>query len=158
MGMASGFGGGEFTKALCGVCTCRRLKCSFLLLEYCRVRECCAVASAFTIRNMCGLLLYMGCSSRRVNRPTKDMTRIVTLLHFWVVLDRDASWIFSVFSSWESGCGRGWVPIRQRWVEVWMSLQAVSFLVLLLGGIGSGGAHCECMRGFAGFVGCFLQD
>ena len=38
-----------------------------------------------------------------------------------------------------------------------MGLQAVNFLVFLLDGIGSGGAHCECMRGFAGFVGCFLQ-
>ena len=63
-----------------------------------------------------------------------------------------------MFSSWESGCNREWVLIRQRWVEVWMDPQTVNFLVFLLGEIGSGGAHCECVRRFASFVGCFLQD
>ena len=55
---------------------------AFLLLEYCKIRECYAVANAFTIRNMHSLLLYMKCSSRKINRPTKNMTKIVTLLHF----------------------------------------------------------------------------
>ena len=32
-----------------------------------------------------------------------------------------------------------------------MGLRAVNFLVFLLGGIGSGGAHCECMRRFVSF-------
>jgi hypothetical protein len=41
-----------------------------------------AVANAFTIRNMYSLLLYMNCNSRKINRPTKNMTKIVTLLHF----------------------------------------------------------------------------
>jgi hypothetical protein len=50
--ITSGFGGGEFTKTLCKVCTCQKLKFSFLLLEYCKIRECYAVANAFTIRNM----------------------------------------------------------------------------------------------------------
>ena len=50
--MASGFGGGEFAKALRKVCACQGLKFSFLLLECCRIRECYAVANAFTIRNM----------------------------------------------------------------------------------------------------------
>jgi hypothetical protein len=32
--IASGFGGGEFTKTLRKVCTCQKLKLTFLLLEY----------------------------------------------------------------------------------------------------------------------------
>ena len=50
--ITSGFGGGEFTKTLCKVCTCQKLKFAFLLLEYCKIRECYAVAKAFTIRNV----------------------------------------------------------------------------------------------------------
>ena len=80
--ITSGFGGGEFPKTLCKVCTCQTLKFAFLLLEYCKIRECYAVANAFTIRNMYSLLLYMNCNSRKINRPTKNMTKIVTLLHF----------------------------------------------------------------------------
>ena len=80
--ITSGFGGGEFTKTLRKVCTCQKLKFSFLLLEYCKIRECYAVANAFTIRNMSSLFLYMKCNSRKINRPTKNMTKIVTLLHF----------------------------------------------------------------------------
>ena len=34
--ITSGFGGGEFTKTLRKVCTCQKLKFSFLLLEYCK--------------------------------------------------------------------------------------------------------------------------
>ena len=56
--ITSGFGGGEFTKTLCKICTCQKLKFSFLLLEYCKIRECYAVANAFTIRNMYSLFLY----------------------------------------------------------------------------------------------------
>ena len=55
--ITSGFGGGEFTKTLRKVCTCQQLKFSFLLLEYCKIRECYAVANAFTIRNMYSLFL-----------------------------------------------------------------------------------------------------
>jgi hypothetical protein len=80
--ITSGVGGGEFTKTLRKVCTCQKLKFSFLLLEYCKIRECYAVANAFTIRNMYSLFLYMKCNSRKINRPTKNMTKIVTLLHF----------------------------------------------------------------------------
>jgi hypothetical protein len=80
--ITSGFGGGEFTKTLRKVCTCQKLKLAFLLLEYCKIRECYAVANTFTIRNMYRLLLYMKCSSRKINRPTKNITKIVTLLHF----------------------------------------------------------------------------
>ena len=80
--ITSGFGGGEFTKTLRKVCTCQKLKFAFLLLEYCKIRECYAVANAFTIRNMYSLLLYTKCNSRKINRPTKNMTKIVTLLHF----------------------------------------------------------------------------
>jgi hypothetical protein len=40
----SGFGGGEFPKTLRKVCTCQKLKFAFLLLEYCKSRECYAVA------------------------------------------------------------------------------------------------------------------
>jgi hypothetical protein len=80
--ITSGFGGGEFTKTLRKVCTCQKLKFAFLLLEYCKIRECYAVANAFTIRNMYSLLLYMTCNSRKINRPTKNMTKIVTLVHF----------------------------------------------------------------------------
>jgi hypothetical protein len=58
------------------------LKFSFLQLEYWKIRECYAVANAFTIRNMYSLFLYMKCNSRKINRPTKNMTKIVTLLHF----------------------------------------------------------------------------
>ena len=57
--ITSGFGGGEFTKMLRKVCTCQKLKFAFLLLEYCKIRECYAVANAFTIRNMHSLLLSM---------------------------------------------------------------------------------------------------
>ena len=80
--ITSGFGGGEFTKTLRKVCTCQKLKFSFLLLVYCKIRECYAVVNAFTIRNMHSLFLYMKCNSRKINRPTKNMTKIVTLLHF----------------------------------------------------------------------------
>jgi hypothetical protein len=80
--ITSDFGGGEFTKTLRKVCTCQKLKFSFLLLEYCKIRECYAVANAFSIRNMYSLFLYMKCNSRKINRPTKNMTKIVTLLHF----------------------------------------------------------------------------
>ena len=80
--ITSGFGGGEFTKTLRKVCTSQKLKFAFLLLEYCKIRECYAVANAFTLRNMYRLLLYMTCNSRKVNRLTKNMTKIVTLLHF----------------------------------------------------------------------------
>jgi hypothetical protein len=77
-----GFGGGKFTKTLRKVCTCQKLKFSFLLLENCKIRECYAVANAFMIRNMYSLFLYLKCNSRKINRPTKNMTKIVTLLHF----------------------------------------------------------------------------
>jgi hypothetical protein len=77
-----GFGGGEFTKTLRKVCTCQKLKFSFLLLEYCEIRECYAVANTFTIRNMYSLFLYMKCNSSKINCPTKNRTTIVTLLHF----------------------------------------------------------------------------
>ena len=60
----------------------QKLKFSFLMLEYYKIRECYAVANAFTIRNMYSLLLYMKCNSRKIKRPTKNMTKIVTLLHF----------------------------------------------------------------------------
>ena len=79
--ITSGFGGGEFTKTFRKICTCQKLKFSFLLLEYCKIRECYAVANAFTIRNMYSLFLYMKCNSRKINRPMKNMTKIVTLLH-----------------------------------------------------------------------------
>jgi hypothetical protein len=45
--ITSGVGGGEFTKTLRKVCTCQKLKFSFLLLEYCKIRECYAVANTF---------------------------------------------------------------------------------------------------------------
>ena len=80
--ITSGFGGGEFTKTLRKIRTYQKLKFSFLLLEYCKIRECYAVANAFTIRNMYSLFLYMKCNSRKINRPTKNMTKIVTLFHF----------------------------------------------------------------------------
>ena len=75
--ITSDFGGGRrFTKTLRKVCTCQKLKFSLLLLEYCKIRECYAVANAFTIRNMYSLFLYMKCNSRKINRPTKNMTKI----------------------------------------------------------------------------------
>ena len=80
--ITSGFGGGELTKTLRKVCTCKQLKFAFLMLEYCKIRECYAVANAFTIRNMHSLLLYIKCNSHKIIRPTKNMTKIVTLLHF----------------------------------------------------------------------------
>jgi hypothetical protein len=80
--ITSGFGGEEFTKTLRKVCICQKLKFSFLLLEYCKIRECYPVTNAFTIRNMYSLFLYMKCNSHKINRPTKNMTKIVTLLHF----------------------------------------------------------------------------
>ena len=57
--ITSGFGGGEFPKTLRKVCTCQKLKFALLLLEYCKIRECYAVANAFTIRNMyCLFVVY----------------------------------------------------------------------------------------------------
>ena len=79
--ITSGFGGGEFTKTLRNVCTCQKFKFSFLLLEYCKIRECYAVANAFTIRNMYSLFLYMKGNSRKINRPTKNMTQIVIFFY-----------------------------------------------------------------------------
>jgi hypothetical protein len=38
--ITSDFGGGEFTKTLRKVCTSQKLKFAFLLLEYCKIREC----------------------------------------------------------------------------------------------------------------------
>jgi hypothetical protein len=64
--ITSGFGGGEFTKTLRKVCTCQKMKFSFLLLEYCKIRECYAVANAFTIRNMYSLFLYMKCNQNQL--------------------------------------------------------------------------------------------
>jgi hypothetical protein len=49
--ITSGFGGGEFPKTLRKVCTCQKLKFAFLLLEYCKIRECYAVANAFQFIN-----------------------------------------------------------------------------------------------------------
>ena len=74
--ITSGFGGGEFTKTLRKVCKCQKLKFAFLLLEYWKIRECYAVANAFTVRNMYSLLLYMKCNSRKINRPTKNMRKL----------------------------------------------------------------------------------
>jgi hypothetical protein len=53
--------------------TCQKLKFYFLLLEYCKIRECYAVANAFTIKSMYSLLLYMKGYSRETNRPTKNI-------------------------------------------------------------------------------------
>jgi hypothetical protein len=69
--ITSGYGGGEFTKTLRKVCTCQKLKFAFLLLEYCKIRECYAVVNTFTIRNIYCLLLYMKCSSRKTIVPRK---------------------------------------------------------------------------------------
>jgi hypothetical protein len=73
--ITSGFGGGEFT-TLRKVSTCQQLKFAFLLLEYCKIRECYAVANAFTIRNMHSLLLYMNCNSRKINREYSDAIKL----------------------------------------------------------------------------------
>jgi hypothetical protein len=85
------------------LCTCQKLKFALLLLEYCKIRECYAVANAFTIRNMYCLLLYMKCSSRKINRPTKNMTKIVTLLHvsplFLFPLNPGISWKWTEYLS-----------------------------------------------------------
>jgi hypothetical protein len=71
--ITSGFGGGEFTKTLRKVCTRQKLKFAFLLLEYCKIRECYAVANAFTIRNMYCLLLYMKCNARNSPPPKPEV-------------------------------------------------------------------------------------
>jgi hypothetical protein len=54
------------SKTLRKVCTCQKLNLSFLLLEYCKIRECYAVANAFTIRNMYSLFFYMKSNSRKI--------------------------------------------------------------------------------------------
>jgi hypothetical protein len=77
--ITSGFCGGEFTKTLRKVCTCQKMKFGFLLLEYCKFRECYAVANAFTIRNRYSLLLYIKCNSHKINRPMENMTKIVLI-------------------------------------------------------------------------------
>jgi hypothetical protein len=78
MRITSGFGGGEFTKTLRKVCTCQKLKFALLLLEYCKIRECYAVANAFTIRNMHNLLLYHTLRSVFVNSPPPKPEVILT--------------------------------------------------------------------------------
>jgi hypothetical protein len=50
--ITSGVGGGEFTKKLRKVCTCQKLKFSYLLLEYCKIRECYAVVCNFVKNNL----------------------------------------------------------------------------------------------------------
>ena len=95
--ITSGFGGGEFTKTLRKVCTFPKLKFSFLLLEYCKIRECYAVANSFTIRNIYSLFLYMKCNSRKINRPTKNMTKIVTLLYISKLFLTKMQVQFSIF-------------------------------------------------------------
>ena len=77
--ITSGFGGGEFTKTLRKVCTYQKLKFSFLLLEYCKIRECYAVANAFTIRNMYSLFLYMKCNSQNQSSHEKHDENCDTL-------------------------------------------------------------------------------
>ena len=59
-----------------------KIEIFFFTTRLLQIRECYAVANAFTIRNMYSLFLYMKCNSRKINRPTKNMTKIVTLLHF----------------------------------------------------------------------------
>ena len=77
--ITSGFGGGEFTKTLRKVCTCQKLKFSFLLLVYCKIRECYAVVNAFTIRNMHSLFLYMKCNSQNQSSHEKHDENCDTL-------------------------------------------------------------------------------
>ena len=77
--ITSGFGGREFPKTLHKVCTCQKLKFAFLLLEYCKIRECYAVANAFTIRNMYSLLLYMKCNSQNQSSHEKHDENCDTL-------------------------------------------------------------------------------
>jgi hypothetical protein len=48
----------------------QKLKFSFLMLEYYKIRECYAVANAFTIRNMYSLFLYMTLAKWIVPRKT----------------------------------------------------------------------------------------
>ena len=110
----SGPGGGEPTKTPRKARTCQKLKLSPLPLEHCKIRECHAVANAFTTRNMYSSLLHMKCNSRKINRPTKNTTTTVTLLHLQVVPDKDASQTPNTPSSWESKCNRGPIPIRQK--------------------------------------------
>ena len=70
------------------------LKFAFLLLKYCKnwnlLFYCSNIAKSENAMLWCmlsrletySLLLYMTCNSRKINRPTKNMTKIVTLLHF----------------------------------------------------------------------------
>jgi hypothetical protein len=51
----------------------QQLKFSFLLLEYCKIRECYAVANAFTIRNMYSLFLYMKCISQNQSSKLSNL-------------------------------------------------------------------------------------
>ena len=77
--ITSGFGGGEFPKTLRKVCTCQKLKFAFLLLEYCKIRECYAVANALTIRNMYSLLLYMKCNCRKIEKHDENCDTLTFL-------------------------------------------------------------------------------
>jgi hypothetical protein len=82
--------GGEFTKTLRKVSTCKKLKFSFLLLEYCKIGECYAVANAFTIRNMYSLFLYMKCNSRKITVFSwidVHSSQALYHVHFLFVLD-----------------------------------------------------------------------
>ena len=114
----SGSGGGEFTKTPRKARTCQKLKFAFLPLEHCKIRECHAVANALTTRNMHSSPLHMKCNSRKINRPTKHMTTIVTLLHLQAAPDKDASPIFNIPPSWQSKCNRGQTPTRQKQIEI----------------------------------------
>ena len=92
--ITSGFGGGEFTKTLRKVCTWSKIKicfftarilqnqrllCSLLWRMLSRLETCIVYSCIWSV------------TLAKINRPTKNMTKIVTLVHFQVVLDKDAS-------------------------------------------------------------------
>jgi hypothetical protein len=93
--ITSGFGGGEFTKTLRKVCTCQKLKFAFLLLEYCKIRECYAVANAFTIRNMYRSVLVSNPIFPKMVHLYQSNTSIYTA----IVLFEQSKCVNSIFTS-----------------------------------------------------------
>jgi hypothetical protein len=103
------------------------------------------VANAFTIRNMYCLLLYMKCNSRKINRPTKNMTKIVTLVHFCVVLRSAVKFSSSL------------VKMLRR-ISVETRFKGYRYFGIERDFFNNLGVLIDGVRSFASFVNCFPQN
>jgi hypothetical protein len=100
--ITSGFGGGEFTKTLRKVCTCQKLKFAFLLLEYCKIRECYAVANAFKLPQFNYRTISWPCFLRVVALWQNADVSFSLVLYPWPL----------GFFCLISGSGNGWIHVN----------------------------------------------